>query len=96
MTQNRTFTVDRRLLLSGSLGLAGAAYLAPHAAGANLQAGSGGTLTYAQTLPITTPDPINPQGYPSAYEANFTIYNTLVTFDRDLSIIPALAESWES
>jgi ABC-type transport system substrate-binding protein len=94
MTQSRTFFVDRRLLLKGSLGLAGAAYLAPHDALAKRQESSGGTLTYAQNLPITTPDPVNPQGYPAAYEANFTIYNSLVTFDRDLSIIPALAESW--
>lgn len=55
----------------------------------------GGTLTYAQSIPITTPDPINPQKYPAAYEANNTIYNNLVTFDPDLKIIPDLAEQWE-
>lgn len=56
----------------------------------------GGTLTYAQSIPITTPDPINPQKYPAAYEANFTIYNNLVTFDPALKIIPDLAEKWEA
>lgn len=46
-------------------------------------------------MPITTPDPVNPQTYPAAYEANYTIYRNLVTFDRDLAIVPDLAESWE-
>ncbi len=91
-----TGKVDRRLLLKGSLALAAAGQLAPagRAEAAVLQE-SGGTLTYAQNLPITSPDPVNPQAYPSAYEANYTIYNNLVTFDRDLTIVPDLAESWE-
>lgn len=55
----------------------------------------GGTLTYAQNQPIKSADPINPQTYPAAYEANFTIYNTLVTFDPNLKIVPALAERWD-
>lgn len=56
----------------------------------------GGTLTFGQNQPIKTPDPTNPQTYPAAYEANFTIYNNLVTFDPELNIVPDLAESWET
>ncbi len=89
--------IDRRLLLRGSAALVGAAYVRGSAQEVIAAAQeSGGTLTYAQNLPITSPDPIRPEGYPAAYEANFTIYNNLVTFDRDLSIVPALAESWET
>jgi ABC-type transport system substrate-binding protein len=97
MKSRAKYNIDRRILMKGSLALAGATQLghARSVAAANLQE-SGGTLQYAQNLPITTPDPIRPQGYPAAYEANFTIYNNLVTFDRDLAIIPDLAESWET
>lgn len=89
--------IDRRLLLKGAAALAGAAHLgsSPGIAAASRQE-SGGTLIYAQDLPITSPDPIRPEGYPSGYEANFTIYNNLVTFDRDLAIVPDLAETWET
>lgn len=97
MNSQAKYNIDRRILMKGSLALAGATQLGHtrSVAAAGLQE-SGGTLQYAQNLPITTPDPIRPQGYPSAYEANFTIYNNLVTFDRDLAIIPDLAESWET
>jgi len=63
--------------------------------GTGSEAPTGGTLIYAQNQPITAADPINPQTYPAAYEANFVIYNNLVTFDPDLSIVPDLAEKWE-
>ena len=85
---------DRRTLLKGSLALAAAAKLSAGSASAGSWQASGGTLVYAQNAPITTPDPVNPQTYPSGYEANYTIYNNLVTFDRDLAIVPDLAESW--
>lgn len=96
MTEVLGGRVDRRLLLKGSLALAAGSRLATGlgAEAAALQQ-SGGELIYAQNMPITTPDPVNPQTYPAAYEANFTIYNNLVTFDRNLSIVPDLAESWE-
>jgi ABC-type transport system substrate-binding protein len=89
--------IDRRLLLKGSAALVGAAYIRSTAQAVIAAAQeSGGTLTYAQNLPVTSADPIRPEGYPAAYEANFTIYNNLVTFDRDLEIVPDLAESWET
>jgi ABC-type transport system substrate-binding protein len=97
MNEQTKFGIDRRLLLKGTAALAGVAQLgnSPEVAAASRQ-GSGGTLIYAQDLPVTSPDPIRPEGYPSGYEANFTIYNNLVTFDRDLTIVPDLAETWES
>ena len=66
------------------------------AAGGAVPAKAGGTLTFAQNQPIRTPDSVNPQAYPAAYESNFTLYNNLVTFDPELKIVPDLAESWET
>lgn len=97
MTNSEQHTIDRRLMLKGSAALAGAVHLGFGAASVIAAAQeAGGTLTYAQNLPVTSADPIRPEGYPAGYEANFTIYNNLVTFDRDLSIIPDLAETWET
>jgi ABC-type transport system substrate-binding protein len=81
-------------VLKGSAALAAAAGL-QRAAVPAAAAQDGGELIYAQTMPITTIDPVNPQTYPSAYEANFTIYRNLVTFAPDLAIVPDLAEAWE-
>lgn len=90
------FHTSRRSLFKGAGVALGAVALARPFGGiaAALQDASG-TLIYAQSAPITSLDPVNPQGYPSGYEAVYTIYNNLVTFDPDLNIIPALAESWE-
>ncbi|GAC1315903.1 MAG: glutathione ABC transporter substrate-binding protein [Chloroflexota bacterium] len=63
---------------------------------ATTPAKTGGTLTYAQSQPIKTPDSINPQTYPAAYEADFILYNNLVTFDPDLKIVPDLAQQWDT
>lgn len=89
------FTTDRRMLLKSAGGVLGAAAIVRQFGGitAAMQEASG-TLIYAQSAPITSLDPANPQGYPASYEAVYTIYNNLVTFDPDLAIIPALAESW--
>ncbi|MGH2557944.1 MAG: ABC transporter substrate-binding protein [Thermomicrobiales bacterium] len=96
MTRIINATIHRRMLLKGSLAAGAAATIGASAASAAPTAQeSGGELIYAQNMPITTPDPINPQTYPAAYEANYTIYRNLVTFDRDLAIMPDLAESWE-
>lgn len=97
MSEQTRVNIDRRFLLKGTAALTGAAHLgvAQRVAAASRQE-SGGTLRYAQNLPVTSPDPIRPEGYPAGYEANFAIYNNLVTFDRDLSIIPDLAEEWET
>jgi ABC-type transport system substrate-binding protein len=75
---------------------AGADKPAAAATSAPAAARAGGTLTFAQNQPIKTPDSVNPQTYPAAYEANFSLYNNLVTFDPELKIVPDLAESWET
>lgn len=56
---------------------------------------TGGTLTYGQNQPVKKIDAIDPQTYPAAYEATYTIYSNLVTFAPDLKIVPDLAERWE-
>lgn len=53
-----------------------------------------GTLIFDQAVPISSVDPINPLGYPSAYEALFLVGNTLVTFDGKMHIEPSLATRW--
>jgi ABC-type transport system substrate-binding protein len=96
MTNMHRSTVNRRTLFKGSAALAATTYLVkPEAISAAALQEASGTLVYAQNAPITSPDSVNPQGYPAGYEATYTIYNNLVTFDRDLNIVPALAESWE-
>jgi ABC-type transport system substrate-binding protein len=54
----------------------------------------GGSLTYAQNMPLKSLDAVNPQTYPAGYEAVFLLYNNLVTYDEHLNIQPDLAESW--
>src|SRR5680860_475866 len=87
--------VSRRALLKGSAALAATATVVrtSDAFASALQEASG-TLIFAQSAPITSLDPVNPQGYPAGYEATYTIYNNLVTFDRDLASVPDLSESW--
>lgn len=95
MKRQQDGQLDRRTVIKGSLALTAAAGLAPGQRQAAAMQDSGGELVYAQTMPITTIDPVNPQTYPSGYEADFTIYRNLVTFAPDLAIVPDLAESWE-
>jgi peptide/nickel transport system substrate-binding protein len=101
---------SRRAFLKGSTAILGAGAvtsfiaacsgrgtdLAPAASTAPATAKVGGTLTYAQNQPIRIADSVNPQTYPAAYEANFTLYNNLVTFAPDLKIVADLAESWDT
>ena len=53
-------------------------------------------LVYAQSMAITSLDPagMQPQGYPSGYEAAFAVHNGLIRFTEDLQFEPDLAESW--
>lgn len=53
-------------------------------------------LVFAQSIAITSLDPagMQPQGYPSGYEASFAIHNGLVRFDEELNFTPDLAETW--
>lgn len=56
------------------------------------------SIVYAQSVAITTLETggAQPQGYPSAYEAAFAIYNGLVKFDEALVFKPDLAEKWST
>ena len=53
-------------------------------------------LVFAQSIAITSLDPagMQPQGYPSGYEAAFAIFNGLIRFDEDLGFQADLAEKW--
>lgn len=53
-------------------------------------------LVYAQSVPITDLDTagMQPQEYPSGYEAAFAIYNGLVKFDEDMNFVEDLATEW--
>jgi len=55
------------------------------------------TVVYAQRNPITDLDPAYGAFlvYPSGYEAAYCIFEGLVTFDKTMNIIPALATNWE-
>lgn len=94
MIRVRQRRLSRRTVLRGSAALTAATAMG-FSHGSGPARAAGGSLTYAQSMPITTPDSVNPQTYPAAYEANFTIYNNLATFDPTLKIIPDLAEKWE-
>ncbi len=95
MNANRSTSLNRRQLLAGSAAMAATAtFVHPGGAFASALQEASGELVFAQSAPITSLDSVNPQGYPAGYEAVFAIYDNLVTFDRDLAIVPALAESW--
>ena len=52
------------------------------------------TLIVAQGADPVTLDPQGQNDQPSA-RVRVQIYDTLVAFDKDLNIVPSLAESWE-
>lgn len=55
------------------------------------------TLTVAQSVAVTALDPAGPSiflVYPAGYEAAFLIYDGLVRFTEDMTIVAALATSW--
>lgn len=61
------------------------------------QPGNETTVIYGQSISITDLDPAYGAylNYPAGYEAAYVIYDGLVTFDKDLNIVPALAVDWE-
>lgn len=71
---------------------------APDTASSDSAASGKKELVYAQSIAITSLDPagMQPQGYPSGYEAAFAIFNGLIRFDEDLGFQPDLAESWST
>src|ERR1051326_8896207 len=55
----------------------------------------GGMLQAAQTNENATLDPLT-SGFVSERQAYYNMYDSLVAIDKDLKIIPNLAESWET
>lgn len=60
MTRSRQEGFDRRTLLKGSLAVAAASTLGQWEVNAAAAQEGGGELVYAQSMPITTPDPVIP------------------------------------
>lgn len=60
--------------------------------------GDANRIVYAHSVPITTLDPAHGafQAYPAGYEASYLLYDRLVTFGSDFTIVPQLATSWET
>ncbi|MDQ6601715.1 MAG: ABC transporter substrate-binding protein [Chloroflexota bacterium] len=54
----------------------------------------GGTLRAANNLEVATLDPLT-SGFGAEREMYYNMYDSLVAIDKDLKIIPALAEKWE-
>ncbi len=67
---------------------------APHSITMAPQTTASTALTFDQAVGISSVDPVNPLGYPSAYEALFLVGNTLVTFDKKMTPQPSLATHW--
>lgn len=67
-------------------------------AGPDADAPKKDSIVFAQSVPITSLETagMQPQGYPSGYEAAFAIYNGLVKFDEKLNFQPDLAEKWST
>lgn len=99
-----SFKLAAMLCLTGSLLAACSAPASPGASPApnGADPSKGGTkkesIVYAQSVAITSLDTggMQPQGYPSGYEAAFAVYNGLVKFDDALQFKPDLAEKWST
>lgn len=59
------------------------------------QSGSG-TVTFGQSTAVLTLDPAHGAftGYPGGYEAALLLFDRLLDFDADMTIVPSLAESF--
>ncbi len=56
----------------------------------------GGTLVYAQSLPVNQADSTRLMlVYPAAQDVSNTVCDKLVNFDKTMKIVPELAESWD-
>src|SRR5688572_5822670 len=83
MTRHRGWSIGMALLLGlGVLGVASG------------QQKAGGTLRVAWEADITGLDPLVSPGLQSQWMVG-NLFNSLVTFDTELNIVPDLAESWE-
>ncbi len=90
---SQRFPLTRRKFIATAALAAQAVAGWPFAAPAQL-ATSGGTLRVAFEADITGGDPYRSVGIQAGY-VHDNLYNTLVTIDHDMNILPDLAESWE-
>ncbi len=84
--------LTRRAFLASTALSVGALTFSPFAAAQSPR--SGGTLRVAFESDITGGDPYRSLGIQAGYVAD-NLYSNLVTIDRNMNILPDLAESWE-
>lgn len=92
MTQKPTFALNRRAFLA-RLGAAGLILTGSGIRQAAMAA-EGNTLVWARPAETTLYDP-HTAGLGNAWQLMHLIYETLVTLDDDLNVVPALASAWE-
>jgi peptide/nickel transport system substrate-binding protein len=68
---------------------------APPADGGTEQATVRGDLVFGVTADVTTISPWLATKFHDVYDVLPQLYNSLVAFDADLNVVPALAESWD-
>jgi peptide/nickel transport system substrate-binding protein len=93
MMSSQPALLTRRAFIASTLLAMGAATRIPCAAQIKTPT-SGGTLRVAFEADITGGDPYRSVGIQAGY-VHDSLYNTLVTIDQDMNILPDLAASWE-
>lgn len=89
-----SITLGRRGFLAGAAGVAGLGLLRPRPARGQAAPKAGGTLNVGVAADAATLDP-HMSGSSFDRQLFHALYNPLVNIDRDLGIVPDLAESWE-
>jgi len=93
--------LTRRALLRSAAAAGAGAAMAPlltqiqHHTALAQEVRAGGFLTAAQEVDPVSLDPHNRSNF-SSFQAFEHIYESLVAYDRNLSIVPSLAESWST
>ena len=87
--------MKRRHFLTGAAGAALLSTLPVSSIRAFAQSASG-VITYGQSTAVLTLDPAHGAftGYPGGYEAALLIFDRLLDFDADMTIVPQLAEAF--
>lgn len=88
--------MHRRHFLTAAAGAAALAAL-PATTIRALAQSAAGIITYGQSTSILTLDPAHGAftGYPGGYEAALVLFDRLLDFDKDMQIVPQLAESYQ-
>jgi ABC-type transport system substrate-binding protein len=87
--------MKRREFLTGAAGVVLLSTLSASAIRANAQSAKG-VITFGQSTAVLTLDPAHGAftGYPGGYEASLLLFDRLLDFDANMTIVPQLAESF--